>query len=215
MTDPPEQPSARPPGERPVSHRGAFEPTPLVARLVAPTTAIVVVVVVVILLIIINGHGSGGPSSAAVVVGTPPPASQVAVPAPSPSRSHERSNRPRPSPSSPSPSSNARRSPKTSTPAHDAWRHAVAPVQVLNNSRITGLAHEVAAQVADRGWQVVYVGNLQGRTPTSTVFYPPGKRAAARHLASQFSSIDRIEPNSEGGITSAGLTLVVTRYWAL
>jgi hypothetical protein len=90
----------------------------------------------------------------------------------------------------------------------------MATVQVLNNSRIHGLAHEVAAEVADKGWHIGFIGNLQGRTPEPTVYFAPGEEAAAKHLALEFSSIRRIEPNSAAGLTSGGITLVLTSAWA-
>jgi LytR cell envelope-related transcriptional attenuator len=89
----------------------------------------------------------------------------------------------------------------------------MATVVVLNNSRVQGLAHHVAAEVAARGWQLGRVGNLGGLVPATTVYYAPGDEAAAEHLASEFSQIQRIEPDSEGRIHEPGLTLVATRFW--
>jgi hypothetical protein len=89
----------------------------------------------------------------------------------------------------------------------------MATVQVLNNSRITGLAHEVAAQVMSHGWHVGIIGNMQGALPLTTVFYSPGDKAAAQHLAREFSSIRSIEPNSAAHLTQAGITLVLTSDW--
>jgi hypothetical protein len=89
----------------------------------------------------------------------------------------------------------------------------MAPVNVLNNSRRTGLAHEVAAEVQGRGWTIATVGNLQGLVAETTVYYAPGDEAAAAHLADEFSSIQRIQPDSEGRIHESGLTLVLTRSW--
>jgi hypothetical protein len=89
----------------------------------------------------------------------------------------------------------------------------MATVQVLNNSRITGLAHQVAAEVANQGWQIGIIGNLQGALPETTVFYAPGDKAAAVHLAHEFSSIQRVEPNAAAHLTAKGITLVLTRSW--
>jgi LytR cell envelope-related transcriptional attenuator len=169
----------------------------------------VVVIVVIVLLIIINGHGTGGSSQAAVT--SPPPASspQAAPSSPSPS--------PRPTRSRTSASPSTPAAPTSPTPkkTQAAAPSAKAPVQVLNNSRRTGLAHQVAAVVGDEGWHIYNVGNLQGLVPVSTVYYPPGDRAAARHLMHDFSSIRRIAPNGEGRINGSGLTLVVTADWVL
>jgi LytR cell envelope-related transcriptional attenuator len=89
----------------------------------------------------------------------------------------------------------------------------MAPVQVLNNSRRTGLAHEVAGLIAARGWQIVIVGNLQGAIPESTVYFAPGDRAAAEHLAREFTSIRRVEPNAAAGLRQSGITVVLTSDW--
>jgi hypothetical protein len=90
----------------------------------------------------------------------------------------------------------------------------MATVQVLNNSRIHGLAHEVAAEIANQGWQIGIIGNLQGAIPATTVFYAPGERPAAVHLAHEFTSIQQIEPNAAAHLTAKGITLVLTRFWA-
>ena len=89
----------------------------------------------------------------------------------------------------------------------------MAAVQVLNNSRITGLAHDVAGSVQARGWRVVLIGNLEGLIAETTVYYAPGHHAAAVHLAHEFPEIRRIEPNSAAGLDGSGITLVLTRDW--
>jgi hypothetical protein len=99
-----------------------------------------------------------------------------------------------------------------STPASTAAA-VFAPVEVLNNSRIKGLAHHVAAEVESRGWTISAVGNLRGRVAQSTLYFPPGGLAAAQHLAGEFGSIQRLLPQSEGGLHSSNLVLVVTRFW--
>lgn len=89
----------------------------------------------------------------------------------------------------------------------------MAPVQVLNNSRRTGLAHEVAADIAARGWKIGVIGNLRGLVSVPTVYYSPGEEPAAKHLQREFSSVQRIEPNSALGLTATGITLVLTEAW--
>lgn len=71
----------------------------------------------------------------------------------------------------------------------------------------------MASDVQAKGWTIALVGNLRGNVAESTVYYSPGNRPAAKHLASEFSSIQRIEPAADLGIDATGLTLVVTRYW--
>jgi LytR cell envelope-related transcriptional attenuator len=201
-----------PPG-RPNSHRASTGASRALGRLAAPLVAVGVVVVVILLLIWINGRSDDSSSSAVV---SPPSASAAATPAAPPSASP--TARPRPTPTS---------SPRRHTPAPRRSTHPVAaptsppasaapafaPVEVLNNSRISGLAHHVAAEVEGRGWTISDVGNLRGRIADTTVYYPDGGFAAAQHLQSEFGSIHRLLPQSEAGLHSDGLVLVITRFW--
>jgi hypothetical protein len=86
------------------------------------------------------------------------------------------------------------------------------PVTVLNNSRRTGLAHRVAAQVAGGGWPIKLIGNFTGRIAVSTVYYAPGQETVAAALARQFPAVQRVLPRFQG-LPGSGLTLVVTREW--
>jgi hypothetical protein len=94
---------------------------------------------------------------------------------------------------------------------------ARAPVTVLNNSVITGLADRAAAEVQSRGWQIAQVGNFAGRLEVTTVYYSPGvdgEEAAARELASEFGQVSRVLPRYAGlPPTPAGIVLVVTKDW--
>ena len=89
----------------------------------------------------------------------------------------------------------------------------MAPVRVYNSTHITGLAHHVAAEVAQRGWTVPDVGNVSNAISATTLYYSPSARAAAQHLAREFSGIRRIQPNTALGIHYSGLTLVLTADW--
>jgi cytoskeletal protein RodZ len=204
-----------PPG-RPSSHRASSGARRALGRLAAPLVAVAVVVIVIVLLIWINGR-SGDSSSSAVV--TPPPVS-AAPPVTSPSISpsaHQRPTRtPSPRQHTPAPhrSTHHTARPTPSTAAASPAAPAFVPVEILNNSRIKGLAHHVAAEVESRGWTISAVGNLRGRVAETTLFYPAGGFAAAQHLESEFGSIERLEPQSEGGLHSSGLVLVVTRFWS-
>ncbi|MGN6475034.1 MAG: LytR C-terminal domain-containing protein, partial [Mycobacteriales bacterium] len=120
--------------------------------------------------------------------------------------------------SSPSPSTTAATTHPLPTPSlrptrPPASRTAMAAVRVYNSTHITGLAHHVAAEVAQRGWTVPAVGNVSNALPATTVFYSPSARAAAQHLAREFSGIRRLQPNSSLGIHFHGLTLVLTADW--
>jgi len=83
---------------------------------------------------------------------------------------------------------------------------------VLNNSRRTGLASDVAAQLRAKGWPIAKVGNYRGRIAMTTVYYAPGQLPQARELAREFPQIERVEPRFDG-LPGQGLTLVVTRDW--
>jgi hypothetical protein len=89
----------------------------------------------------------------------------------------------------------------------------MAPVRVYNSTGITGLAHHVAAEIQARGWTIADVGNVGGASSRTTVYYAPGQKAAAQHLASEFSGIRQVEPDSAAGISFSGLTLILTADW--
>ena len=57
------------------------------------------------------------------------------------------------------------------------------PVEVYNNSGITGLAGKVASQASRIGWQVVGSDNWYGTVDATTVYYPKRLKAEARQLA--------------------------------
>jgi LytR cell envelope-related transcriptional attenuator len=56
-------------------------------------------------------------------------------------------------------------------------------VEIYNNTSISGLAADKAAELQDAGWQVVGVDNWRGDIPASTVYYPAGFEAEAQDLA--------------------------------
>lgn len=199
------------PPERPSSHRAGDGARRAAARLAAPLTAVVVVVVVIALLIWINGRSTGGSGSSAVTSASSHRPSVSVDPSPPPT--HRSSPRPTPSHTHHTARPHPTHHPAPHTTAPPPAVVAFAPVEVLNNSRIHGLAHQVAAEVAGQGWPVSRVGNLQGRVAETTVYYPAGDYAAAEHLAQDFGQIQRLEPQSEGGLDSSDLVLVVTRFW--
>lgn len=197
-----------------VSHRGSIEASPFMQKLLAPVTAVVVVVAVILLLIWING-GSSGNNQSPAAVGRGPGHSAPVLP-----RSTDSSPRGATPPATqpihtsapvrpPAPAGHRRNRPTPSVPA------ARAPVTVLNNSRRTGLAAAVAAELRGRKWHVASVGNQTHVIPVTTVYYAPGEHGAAMHLAHDFSSVSRVEPNRSAGLRGRGLTLVVTESWVL
>src|SRR5262249_28503902 len=84
-----------------------------------------------------------------------------------------------------------------------------APVVVLNETRVTGLAARTAAQLRALGWTVTGVGNWRGSIPTTTVYYPAGRFAAARRLAYDLH-VSRLRPVVPGMLTDR-LTVVLAR----
>jgi hypothetical protein len=88
-----------------------------------------------------------------------------------------------------------------------------APLLVLNNSRIHGLALTGAATFRNGGWTVVGTGNYTGRLPQTTVFYSPGSQAAAETLARQFPTVTAVKPRPAGFNGDAPLIVVLTRYF--
>jgi cytoskeletal protein RodZ len=196
-----------PPGP-PRSHRASTRARGAAVRLAAPLTAVAVVVIVIAVLIWINGRSGDSSNSA----GSPPSHQPTAAGAPTPSALPSTQHRAKPK-HSPSATPAPHRSTHQATAPASAAPAAFAPVEVLNNSRISGLAHHVAAEVASRGWTISTVGNLEGRLAETTLYFPPGGLGAAEHLAGEFGSIQRVLPQSEGGFHSSSLVLVVTRFW--
>lgn len=69
------------------------------------------------------------------------------------------------------------------TPTTPAVVRSKVYVEVYNNSGITGLAGGVGARASGMGWQVVGTDNWYGTIPSTTVYYPPQLKAAAKQLA--------------------------------
>jgi len=184
--------------------------------LIGALVALLGVVLLVVGVVALGGGGSGSSGAA------PEPSPSVSRPGGSPSAAS--------SPGSPSvqatettPGPNPTRTttvapppprPSTTPPRTVAAR---APLTVLNNSTISGLADRAAAQAQSRGWQVAQVGNFAGRLAVTTVYYTPGDsagQAAANELAKEFPQIERVLPRYAGlPPTPAGIVLVVTKDW--
>ncbi|AXT85974.1 hypothetical protein C6I20_12805 [Aeromicrobium sp. A1-2] len=69
-----------------------------------------------------------------------------------------------------------------------------APVSVLNNTTIGGLADTFAVTVRKAGWNVVGIGNWRGAISSNTVYYPPALAEQGRRLGDDVG-IDRILPS--------------------
>jgi hypothetical protein len=63
---------------------------------------------------------------------------------------------------------------------------------VFNQTTVSGLAARFAARLQDAGWTVTGVANWQGTVPSTTVYYWPGDKRAARALMADFPDVGRI-----------------------
>lgn len=81
-------------------------------------------------------------------------------------------------------------------------------VEVFNNSGIKGLAASTAQKATTVGWAVVGEDNWYGVVPTTTVYFPPRLRAAAKQLALDLG-IERTSP-AVGEMKRDRLTIILT-----
>ena len=117
-----------------------------------------------------------GPATPAAGATTPPPA-LTTTPEPT-----------TPTPTTPSPTPT--RTETTKEPEADR----TAPVSVLNNTTIQGLAATFSAKVRAAGWTDVTVGNWRGSIGGNTVYYPPQLEEQAKLLGEDLG-IGRVLPS--------------------
>jgi hypothetical protein len=179
------------------------------ARLIGSLVALLGVVLLVVGVVALGGGGSGSSGAA------PAPSPSVRTSAPTASSPSLPTSAPARTTTAPSPTAGPPRT--TVAPPPRTTAAARAPLTVLNNSTIRGLADRAAAEAQNRGWQVAQVGNFAGRLAATTVYFTPGDsagEAAARELAREFPQIDQVLPRYAGlPPTPAGIVLVVTRTW--
>ncbi len=179
---------------------------------VAGAVAVIAVLVGILLVNLLNGKSDPEPPnpvaapSRAPDGGSPSPSPSVHRTTPAASPTH------RPSPAATTPPAER---PASAAPAQPGRRPPVtAPVVVLNNSRISGLAEKAAGQVEAAGFPVERTGNFQSLydVPVSTVFYDDSDAAAAQALKDAIPGIEKIVPRSQTRIVSTdALILVITR----
>ena len=190
--------------------RGPSSPAPPAgARLVGGVLALAGIALLVLGLLALRGGGDDSPPAAAPTSTAPasPTSSSPSTVAPTTEVTAQPTSRPTtvvpppPTPSTAEPSGLAR-----------------APLTVLNNSTVAGLADRAAAAAERRGWDVAQVGNFAGRLPVTTAYFTPGDAAserAARQLAVEFPQVGQVLPRYAGlPPTPAGIVLVVTRDWS-
>ena len=127
------------------------------------------------------------------------------VSTPAPSLSSPVIVAPPPAATSTSPAS-ASTAPSTSASA------ARPPVDILNDTHISGLAASAAKTLTSGGWTVAETGNYPHSISTTTVFYPPDQLAAAQQLAHQYQAITKVLP-APSGVSTTDLTLVLATDW--
>jgi hypothetical protein len=187
------------------------------ARLVGVVVALAGVALLVFGVIALGG-GSPTPSGAAPAPASPSPSSVAPSSAAPTATSAEPTAEPTVTvaPTTAPRTTVAPAPPPSATPTRTSA--ARAPITVLNNSVIHGLADRAATEVQSRGWQVQQVGNFAGRLAVTTVYYTPGdagQESAARELAREFSQVAAVLPRYEGlPPTPPGLVLVVTKDWS-
>ena len=82
-------------------------------------------------------------------------------------------------------------------------------VEIYNNTRIAGLAGEVAGKATTVGWNVVGEDNWVGAIPESTVYYPSVMKREGEQLAADLG-IKRTHLAVEGSMKGDRLTVVLT-----
>ena len=113
---------------------------------------------------------------------------------------------PTPSPT-PSPTPTASESPKPSPKPKPKVSRKSIDVAVLNATRTTGLARQVATRVRAAGWTVASVGNWRTGAAQTAVHFPGGRKAEARLLAKDLG-IDAVLPSTDG-MRSDRLTVIL------
>jgi LytR cell envelope-related transcriptional attenuator len=128
------------------------------------------VVVVALLTFVVTGSPDRGDEAAAN------PVSETTDPSEEPSEPAETKT---PGPTKPDDTTTKRPRPdrKKTTQRRDAY------VEIYNNTTISGLANQTAAELQDAGWKVVGVDNWYGEIPADTVYHPQRLRDTARLLA--------------------------------
>ena len=82
------------------------------------------------------------------------------------------------------------------------------PVRVFNNTAVAGSAAALAQKARGSGWTVAGVGNWRGQIPSSTVYFPSGKRDEAQLLADDLD-IDRVKPTIDQ-MPSDQMTVIIS-----
>ena len=128
------------------------------------------------------------------VTATTPPPSLTTTPSPTPTTTTETTPSPKPKP-------------KPSKTTEEPTVQREAPVAVLNNTTIQGLAATYSAKVRAAGWNNVTIGNWRGSIAGNSVYFPPQLADQAKLLA-QDLGIGRVLP-SVSPMRSDRLTIIL------
>lgn len=159
------------------------------------TTAMVVLGTVALVALLVYGLGDRTEPAAAPTA-TPGEAGATASPTPTPAATPSPTGTPTPTPT-PTPTA-------TPTPSPEVR----APVAVLNQTTVAGLAGRAAAVLERDGWEVPLVDDAALGVPSTTLYVPSGLEDAAETFQADFPAVTRSRPAFEG-LAPGQLTLVL------
>lgn len=155
------------------------------------TTAMVVLGTVALVALLVYGLGDRTEPAAAPTA-TPGEAGATASPTPTPAATPSPTGTPTPTPTA------------TPTPSPEVR----APVAVLNQTTVAGLAGRAAAVLERDGWEVPLVDDAALGVPSTTLYVPSGLEDAAETFQADFPAVTRSRPAFEG-LAPGQLTLVL------
>ncbi len=180
------------------AHRTSREVT---ATLLPSLLAVLAVTCLITALYVWRGEDAKPPSADAAAGGSP---SAGVSRSPTATVSTKATTEKATEPVATSSSSAAKKHPTTTS----ASLRADIAVVVLNQTARGGLAANVAARLAAKGWTVTGVGNFRGVVTATTVYYPAGHVAAAQAAAKSLPTAPRVLPRF-GNLSTTRLTVVV------
>lgn len=165
----------------------------MVDRWLSTVLAVLGTVLVVLVFLAVFGEDASSPGSAVTTEGA----------AASPGRSSATR--------SPSASSGGSRTPgRGSTTAPSRLR---APMVVLNQAGVSGLASRTEKRIEAGGWRVTAIGDFTGTVPTNTVYFPSGFAEQARAFTRQFPQIATRTRQAFSNLRGDRLTLILAKDW--
>ncbi len=164
----------------------------MVNRWLSTVLAVVGTVVVVLVFLALFGQDGSSPGSAVTTQRPTPAIASTTAPSAT---------------SSPSGTSGSGASPTT------APSELRAPVVVLNQTGVKGLAGRTEKTLEAGGWRVTDIGDFSGTVPSNTVYFAPGLAAQARALTGQFPQITTRTKEAFVGLPAGRLTLILTKDW--